>query len=160
MCGIAKTVNTDPRRLACFTVRAIAEHAGTKKRRNLDIAVFVRQTETKSRVDDGELGVTPIDGIAGEFCAIAKVLAVGSAISAFTIRPAEPRNAETFAKGKSLNAFADFFDAANDLVPGNKRQFRIGQFSIDQMQIGAANRARLNADEQLSGLRFRFRNVA
>src|SRR5882724_9195747 len=100
MCGIAKTVNTDPRRLTCFTVRAIAEHAGTKKRRNIDIVILLGQSKTISRVDDGELGVTAIDGIAGEFCPIAKVLAVRPAISAFTIRPPEPRNADTFARGE------------------------------------------------------------
>ena len=59
-----------------------------------------------------------------------------------------------------LDAFADLFDAADDLVPGNERQFRIGQFSIDQMQIGAANRARLNADEQLFWARFWYRHIA
>src|SRR6266581_1630361 len=136
-------------RVACFTIRAVAEHSGTKERRNINIVVFVRQTKTKSRVDDGEIGVTTVNGIAGEPRAIAKILARRSTITAFAAGPGEPGDADALANGKSLDAFADLFEAADDLVAGNERQFRIRQFTIDHMKVGATNRACFNADEQL-----------
>jgi len=49
--------------------------------------------KTESCIGDGEFGVTAVDGIAGETRAIAKVLAILSAINALAIRPAEPWNA-------------------------------------------------------------------
>ena len=122
-------------RVACFTIRAVAEHSGTKERRNIDIVVFVRQMKTKSRVDDGEIGVTTVNGIAGETCTIAKILTRRSIITAFAAGPAEPRNADALANGKFLDAFGDLFEAADDLVAGNERQLRIWQFSIDNMKI-------------------------
>src|ERR1043166_4235162 len=92
--------------------------------------------ETKSRIGDGEPGVATIDGVAGEARAVAKIFAIRSTISAFAVRPAKPRNADGLAHGKSLDAFADLFDAADDLVPGNERQFRIRQFTIEEIGEG------------------------
>jgi hypothetical protein len=49
---------------------------------------------------------------------------------------------------------------ADDLMTGNKRQFRIGQLAIDDVKVSATNRARGNTNEQLSPPRFRLWHVA
>src|SRR5207244_10318469 len=89
-------------------IRSAAEHSGTKQRRNsrlrqagfggqVDIEKFVWETKTISRVGYGELGVAAINRVTGEFCAIAKIFAVRPAISALTIGPAKPWNADAIA---------------------------------------------------------------
>ena len=157
--GIAETVNAEAMRVASFAIGAVAEHAGAQKRRRLDIVVFVRQMKTKSRVRNGELGVTPINSVAGKLRAVAKVFALRSTISAFPVRPAQPRNANSVTGGKSLDVLAYLFDASNDLMPGDERQFRIRQLAIDNVKVGAANGTSSNTNEQLSRAQFRFWRV-
>jgi hypothetical protein len=76
------------------------------------------------------------------------------------IGPAKPRDADTLTDRKSLHSFADLFHVADDLMTGNKRQFRIGQLAIDDVKVSATNRARGNTNEQLSPPRFRLWHVA
>src|SRR6266403_5125753 len=99
------------------------------------------------RVGHGEPSVAAVDGITGKFCPVAEIFAVRPAINAIAIGPAEPWNANPIASCKSIYAFADLLDAADNLVTKNERKFRIGQFAINDMKIGAANRAGINANE-------------
>jgi hypothetical protein len=48
------------------------------------------------------------------------------------------------------------FDSSDNLVTENQRQFRIGQFAIDHVKVGAANRAVADPNEQLSRAWLRF----
>src|SRR5260370_9480576 len=77
--GVAESVNAEPTRVAGFAIGTIAEHSGTKQRRNsrlrqgrfggqVDIEKFVWETKTKSRVGCAELCVAPIDPVTAEFC--------------------------------------------------------------------------------------------
>ena len=106
--------------------------------------------KTKSRVPDGKLGITAVDGIAGEACAIAKIFAIGSTINAFAVRPAQPWNTDAVTGRKSFDALTDLFDASNDLMPGDERQFGIRQLTIDNVKVGAANGTSGDTNEQLS----------
>jgi hypothetical protein len=45
-------------------------------------------------------------------------------------------------------------------VAGHDRELRIGKLTIDHMQIGAANAARRNFDQDLAGSRLRNRPLA
>jgi hypothetical protein len=54
---------------------------------------------------------------------------------------AEPRNADTLAHVQVLDAGADRIDPAYDLVARDNRHYRIRQFAIDDMQVGAADAA-------------------
>jgi hypothetical protein len=54
---------------------------------------------------------------------------------------AEPRNADALTDAQSLDARSERVDSANDLVTGNDRHLRIGQFAIDDMQVRAADTA-------------------
>ena len=65
---------------------------------------------------------------------------------------AEPRHADARAE-RRVDAVADRLDPADDLVAGNDRQLRIGQFAVDDVQIGAADAAGLDAHADLAGAR-------
>src|SRR5436189_4459305 len=120
MRGIAKAVNAEPVRVTGLSIRTIAKHSRAKKRRNIDVAILLRQSKTKSRISDRELRVTAIDRVAGKLCAIAKIFAVRSTINAVTVSPAEPRNADSVADGQSFDTSTDHFDQTDDLVPHAK----------------------------------------
>ena len=62
--------------------------------------------------------------------------------------------------GLWINASAQFFYTADDLMAWNQRQFWIPQFAIDHVKIGAANSASTNAHEQLSPARLWLWDVA
>src|SRR5256885_15752954 len=102
MRGVAETVNAEPTGIAGFPIGTIAEHAGAKQRRNIDIVVILRQTKTVARVSHSELRVAAVDVVAGEFSIIAEVFAIRSTISTIAIGPAEPGNADTVANFELL----------------------------------------------------------
>jgi hypothetical protein len=64
---------------------------------------------------------------------------------------AEPRHADTIAEGRPLDADADAIDDADDLVAGNDRQPRHAKLAVDDVQVGATDRARLDAKANLAG---------
>ena len=51
--------------------------------------------KTVSGVGYSELGVASVDVVTGELCAVAKIFAIRSTISAIPIGPSEPWNADT-----------------------------------------------------------------
>ena len=63
----------------------------------------------------------------------------------------EPGDADPFADGEALDAGAELLDDADDLVAGNDRQPLVRQLAVDDMQIGAADAAGLDADQHLAG---------
>ena len=72
---------------------------------------------------------------------IAQIFPVHHAIGTDAAGVAEPRNADTLADVQVLDACADGIDPANDLMARDDRNLRVGQFAIDDMQIGAADAA-------------------
>ena len=146
--------------IARFAQRTIPDQSRAQKRSNIDIAVLLWQRKTKSRVSDGEFRVTAVDGVAGETRTVAKVLPIRSTINAVAVGPAEPWNSDTLTNRKFFCARSNCFDAPDNLVSGDQRQFRIRQFAIDNVQIGATNRARAHAHEQLSRLGVWLRDIA
>jgi hypothetical protein len=46
--------------------------------------------------------------------------------------------------------FADFANAADNLMPGDERKLRIAEFPIDDMQVGTTHSASRHFDENLS----------
>jgi hypothetical protein len=116
--------------------------------------------ETVSRIRDGELGITAIDGVTGKAGVIAKILSAGSAIRAIAVGPAKPRDSHTISDCEVRIFFAAFFDLSDNLVTENQREFRIGQFAIGHVKVSAANRAGADAHEQLSPAGLRLGHIA
>jgi hypothetical protein len=175
MRSIAKTINTHATSIARFAIGPITDQSRAKQRRNFDVVVTLRQMKAVSCIRNGELGVTAIEGVTGKARVIAKVLPAGSAIRAIAIGPAKPRDSHAIADcegGSGLcaatvrtlrslpHSFADFFDSSDNLVPENQWQLRIGQFAVDHVEVGAANRAAADPHEQLSLARLRLWNIA
>src|SRR3982074_2211310 len=156
----SETVNAKPARIAGFAIRPIAEKAGAKERREIDIVILIGKIKGISRIRGDELGVAAVDRVTGKARVIAKILAIRSTITAFAIGPAEPGNANAIANRKFFDVAAELCDATDNLVPEDQRQFRIRQFAIDDMQIGAANRAGGNAHKQLASRRLGLWNIA
>src|SRR6266513_4557820 len=138
MRGIAEPVNAETSRIARFAIGAVTDQSRAKQRCNFDVVVTLRQMETVSRIRDGELGVTAIDGATGKAGIIAKILSAGSAIRAIAVGPAKPRDSHPISDCEVRISFADFFDSSDNLVTENQRQFRIGQFAIDHVKVSAA----------------------
>src|SRR5437016_3185431 len=159
MRSVAESVNPKPPRIPSFAIRSVTDQSRAKQRCNLDVIVTIRQMETESRIRDGKLGVTAIDGATGKAGIIAKILSAGSAIRAIAVGPAKPRDSHPISDCEVRISFADFFDSSDNLVTENQRQFRIGQFAIDHMKVSAANRAGANTDEQLSPARLRLWHI-
>src|SRR5437868_6064021 len=120
MRGIAKAINAEAARTACFPIRSIADQAGAKKRRGFGVIVAIRQMKTKSRIGDGELGVTAVDRVAGETRVVAEILPTRSAIGTFVIGPTEPRDSNAIADLEfRICSFTDLLHVSDDLMPGN-----------------------------------------
>src|SRR4029453_16146198 len=116
--------------------------------------------ETVSRIRNSELGVTAIERVTGKARVITKILPAGSAIRAIAIGPPKPRDSDAISDCEVRILSADFFDLSDNLVTENQRQLRIGQFAIDHVKVGAANRAGPDTNEQLSPARLRLWHIA
>ena len=160
MRGSAEPVKAEPFWVAAFTQCAKADQSGAQQRSSGYVLESVGNGKTKTRIGHGKVGVTAINVVAGEACAIAKIFTTGPAELTFTTRPAQPRNADPIALAKSFYIASNFFDASHDFVSGNQRQLRGRQFAIDNVKIGAADGAGGNAQEDLPGIRSWFENVA
>src|SRR6266487_6582487 len=112
MRGVAESVNPKLPRIPRFAIRSVTDQSRAKQRCNFDIIVTLRQMETVSRIRDGELGVTAVDGVTGKACVIAKILSAGSAIRAIAVGPAKPRDSHAVSDCEVGIFFADFFDSS------------------------------------------------
>ena len=52
-----------------------------------------------------------------------------------------------------LDPFADRDHRTDDLVPWNQRQFGVRQLTINDVQVGSADAAGMNLEEDFAGLR-------
>src|SRR5581483_7314402 len=101
--------------------------------------------------------VTAVAGVTGEERMIAKILASAQAEFAMSAGPAEPGHADPHPASQSGNAAAERVNAADNLVAGDDRQFRIWQFTVDDVKVRAADATSMDRDSDLtlrgSGLR-------
>src|SRR5262249_39616700 len=137
--------------------RAVADQPGAKERRRLEIRIGGRNGKTEALVDGDVLGVAAVEVVPVEAGGVTQVLAAAQAVATAAVGPAEPRHPDAIAAGEALRAGPAGGDAADDLVPGNQRQFRPRQLAVDDVQVGAADGAGVNREHHLpwSGLRHR-----
>ncbi len=138
MGGGAKTVKADFLAVAGNLQRAPADQAGAQQRRIRDIVAAVGKPEYVTRIGDDMRGIAAVARIAGEQRMIAEIFPAFAAVAATAAGPAEPGNADAHAGRKRVNAGADGIDPADDFVARYDGQFRIWQFAIDDVQVGAA----------------------
>ena len=146
----AKAVKAESLRISRLAERAVADQSRAEQWRSAHIIVVVRNSKTETRIGRDVLGIAAVDRVAGEERAPAEILAARAAEIAFAASPSEPRNADAFAGPKTIDAVTEFFDVSDNFVSWNQRQLRIRQLTVDNVQIGAANRARRHAHEHFA----------
>ena len=67
--------------------------------------------------------------------------------------------ADPVAEGEALHAFAQRFDAAHDLMAEHERQLGLIEFAVENVEIGAADPAGRDLDQDLTVPRLRHRNL-
>ncbi len=138
-----------------ITQRAVADEAGAEQRGGLGIAVLRGQREDVAMVGDGVFRVAAVDLVAGEAGAHAQVFAAALAIGTHAARPADPRHADALAGRETIDAGADRGDDADDLMAEHEGQLGMGQFAVEDVQVGATDAARTNLQEHLPVARLR-----
>src|SRR5208283_713761 len=155
----AKTEESNP--LASSHTRhpqaAEADDAGAQQRRRVQVIQFLRQLEDKIAARRGKLRVTAIDGVAGEHRLIAKIFFSTPAIRTGSIHPADPGNADSRTDRQVCSC--SLHDIADYLVAGDERVLSRRQFSIYDVQIGAADPAGTHPKQNLPSGKLRFRSL-
>src|SRR5262249_60916571 len=81
----------------------------------------------------------------------AQVLSAAAAIRADAAGRAEPRDPDALAYGQSCDSRPHGGDAPDDLVAGHDRKLGVWQLAVDHMQIGPADPAGRDLDENFAG---------
>ncbi len=84
---------------------------------------------------------------------------MADAIGADTAGMAQPRNADAFADPEALHSRPEPVDPANDLMTGNDRRHRTGQFAVNDMQVRATDATGADLDANLAGPRLSIREL-
>ena len=85
--------------------------------------------------------VTAVAGVAGELRPVAEIFHAVATISADTAGMAEPGDTDAVADPERRDVAADQFDAANDFVARHDWVSDVGEFGIDNVEVGPANPA-------------------
>src|SRR5207244_9965838 len=113
------------------------------------------QRKTEAFVGDAKLGIAAVEVIAGEARVDAKVLETSAAEAAGLVDVAKPGDADAITSRKPLRALAGRLDPADDHVADHERELGLGQFTVHDVEVGAANRTDRDADEDLAAARRR-----
>ena len=148
--GRAEAVEPQPIRIAGDGEGSPADHSGAQQRRQRLVAAALTQRERESRIRNGCGRVAAVARVAGEQRPVAQVLPLHQTIGADAAGVAEPRNADALTELEPLDAPPERIDAADDLMPRDDGQTRLGQFAVDHVQVGAAHPAGAHLDPNLA----------
>ena len=137
--GRTEAVQPEPHAVAGQPQRAVADQPAAQQRRRLEVRVPVGQREDEALVGDRVLGVAAVDVAPGEARVLAQVLAARAAVRARPVGPAEPRHADARA----------VLGRAHDLVPEDQGQVAGRDLAVADVQVGAADAARVDPDLDL-----------
>ena len=145
--GRAEPVEAEALRVAGQPQRAVADQSRAEERRGLQIRITLREREAEALVGDRVLRVAAVAVVAGEARPVAEVLASARAVAAVAVRPAEPRNADAVAAREALAVARGTRD---DLMAEHERQLRLGQLAVGDVQVGSADAAGCDLEQQLA----------
>ncbi len=154
VCRGAEAVQTDAVGLrARHGVGAPADQPGTQQRSSLGIAVALRNREDMACIGQHLIGITAIALPAGEFGLRTEIFPPGQTVRTAAAGPAHPRHADTLPHRQPGDTRPQCADASHDLVAGHHRVAGPGQFTVHDVQIGAAHAAGAHPDAHLTGRR-------
>src|SRR5205823_7696092 len=117
--------------------------------------ITLGQCKTEAFVGDAKLGIAAVDVIAGEARVHAKVLETAAAESAGLVDRAKPGDADAITSRKPLRALAGRLDPADDHVTDHERKLGFAQLTVDDVEVGATNRADRDTNQDLAASRHR-----
>ena len=94
--------------------------------------------------------IEPVSGVAGEARTVAQILLAAPAIRTFAAGVAEPGNTDPFADRQVHDTGAKRIHPAHHFMTGNDRIGDVGQFTVDDMQVGAAHAAGADPDAHVA----------
>ena len=159
MSSRAEAVDSQPRCISGHDQRTVADQAGAEKRRRRNIVIVHRYGKAVALVGDGVFRIAAVQLIPGEAGVIAQVLTSGETVAANTARVAQPGHSHPVADGKALHARAQLGHGADNFVPGDERQFGLRELAVNDVQIGTADTAGVDAEQQLTASGRRRRNL-
>jgi hypothetical protein len=95
--------------------------------------------------------IAAIAGVAGKQRPIAQVLTAAATIGTDAAGVAEPGDADTLADREAGDPLPHRGDPPDDLVAGHDRKLRVRQLAVDNMQIGTADAAGHDLDQDFAG---------
>jgi hypothetical protein len=107
--------------------------------------------------DGGEVGIAAVDGVAGEDGVVAEILQPGAAKPAIAVDAADPGDADARADGERGGSTLDHL--ADDLMAGNDARLQRLEIAFDDVEIGAADAAGEDFEQDFAGLWLRARDV-
>src|SRR5262249_41240646 len=110
--------------------------------------------EAVARIGERMRGIAAVARVAGKERSIAQILSAAAAIRADAAGRAEPRDPDALAYCQSCHARPHGGDASDDLVAGHDRKLRAWQLAVDHVQIGPADTAGRDLNENFAGCRF------
>ena len=138
---------------------AEADDARAEQRRKVDGGRFFGERDEEIGAGDGVFGVAAVDGVASVGGVVAEILAVFAAERAGAVGSAKPGDAGAGADVDRADAGAEFLDATDDLVPGCDGIAQRPQFAGGDVEIGPADAAGFDLEEDLAGAGFGDRQV-
>ena len=126
---------------AAATQAAIADDPGAQQRRDLLVGEVLRQRIDEVRGGRHVFGEPAVACPPGELGSLAEVLAPPRAKAAHTAGAVQPRDTDAFARR---------LDDPDDLVPGDHRRATYRQLPLDYVQVGPADTAGADVDQQVS----------
>ena len=157
--GGPEPVEAEPLAVAGQAQRPEPDQAGAQERRSLKVRVSLRDREGEALVDCGQLGVAAVNVVAGEPCPQTEVLAAREAVAALTVRPTEPGDADAVAFPEAIRAVSPRDHRSDHLVPRDERQLGTVELPVDDVEVGAAHPARVDADQHIAVTWHRLRDL-
>ena len=130
---------------------AEADDAGAEQRRGVDGVEAGGQRVGEVGAGEGVLGVAAVDGVAGEDGVVAEVLHAVAAEPAVAVDAADPGDADARAERKLGGGAVD--DFADDLMAGDDARVERRKVALDDVEVGAADAAGEDAEEDVAGVR-------
>ena len=155
-----EAVDAETARIAGERIGAVTDQPGAQQRRRMQVVIALRQRQHIRRVGHGVFGVTTVLLVAGEAGIGAEILAAPATVIAVPAGVREPGDPDAGAECRRLDLRAAGDHGAHDLMTRYDRNLGVGQVAVDQMQVGAADAAGVDADQHLRRTRLRTRHRA
>ncbi len=128
---------------------AEADDARAEERGDVDVVETGGEGIDEVGAGQGVFGIAAIDGVAGKDGVVAEVFFAAAAEGASAVGAADPGDADARADWKVGGCALD--DFADDLVAGDEAWVERGQVAFDDVEVGAADSAGEDAEEDVAG---------